>query len=1023
MSKNSEKNLEKTTTFPELGRSIPAGVVADAAVDSVTGLPSSVIFQQDVASMIQAIKDGSIQEKWDVLCFDIRKFKNFNQMYGFSAGNELLHNLGSVIRDVIGTDNVTRISADHFYVLIEDERAEEAGRLIHEKMNDNGRDSVSVCMGIYTLTGQEAEVGLALDRAMSAADQSHDDYRVWYRRFEKQMEEKMQMEAYIISHVQEAVDKGWIRVYYQPVVGTLSDKISSMEALSRWIDPKYGFLSPASFIPVLENYRIVYLVDLYVLECVCRDIRHAIHAELPVPSVSVNLSRHDLEVPDLHERINDIISKYKIPHSLIHFEITESALIAKEELVYRHIEQFHKEGFEIWLDDFGSGYSSLNTLQNYDFDCVKIDMYFLRSQNRRTPQMMRSIVDLSKRIGMLTLTEGVETKEQLDFLKSIGCSLAQGYYFSKPVPVEEILKNPKLMDMGVETNREKTFYRKVGQINILNSSNPLSGQDDESGIPTAILGLMDDRYRFLYTNKKIRPILTQALNLTDDQLYGIKRIEDNTTENSAKNLLGKAERSGKPESYDFFQNGLTGRLEARFITEYMGRKAFYIRILDLEKFSGKKEDRFARLQDLYTLFSEVSEIDTTRDRYIHIYGEMDAEGITDWMTIHEVGRYWAKTFVHPDDQERFLAFTDGDTIEERLAATPAGIINTFFYIRNTSGAYEWRRMVISRLGMIEGNMRYLIAVGRNLVGWTPASIEKLTREGRLPDDMAGVKESDDILHEQSLWEALTTQEKLGVFWKDKRRRFVGANAAFLRYYHLTPGDIIGRNDEDMGWHPDPEAFKRDEERVLTEGAVVTEAVTECIVDGKVRKIMASKVPVYEHGKIAGLVGYFVDITNAEKLVSLYNNNAATDSLTGLLNINGIQAAGALAEQNYEAEGRDFAISMISVSNFQSFERSFGHLRSMELVRMIGEAIRQAVPEESMIGHTYGGRFTVQYYCKGQNDVWEQEQKIVEAISAIRRLDEETPVSLYCGIGSARYSDYHDMEEMMAEADRRLNQER
>lgn len=196
-------------------------------------------------------------------------------------------------------------------------------------------------------------------------------------------------------------------------------------------------MNPADFIGILEEARKIWEVDLYILRETCRCMQKEKSEGREVLRASVNLSRFDLAVPDIHARINTILDQYGIDHRMISIEITESALAAHEEMIERHIVQFHTDGYKVWLDDFGSGYSSFNALQNFDFDLLKIDMQFLRKQNHRTPGILSSIVDLTKDLDIGSVTEGVETREQYEFLKKIGCGMLQGYYFSKPVPEEE----------------------------------------------------------------------------------------------------------------------------------------------------------------------------------------------------------------------------------------------------------------------------------------------------------------------------------------------------------------------------------------------------------------------------------------------------------------------------------------------------------------------------------------------------------------------------------------------------------
>ncbi len=247
---------------------------------------------------------------------------------------------------------------------------------------------------------------------------------------------------YIVNHIDEAVDKGWIRAFYQPVVWSGDHKLCGVEALARWIDPKYGFLSPADFIPVLEETRLIHKLDKCIINCVCKNMRDAINKGRQIVPVSLNVSRLDFELMDVISILNETTNKYNIDKKFIHVEITESALADNVNFLNTKIKELQSLGYPIWLDDFGSGYSSLNVLKDFTFDVIKIDMRFLTNfdTNEKSKDILDCIINLANRLGMKTLTEGVETKAESDFLAKIGCGRLQGYLFGKPYSLEDLDK-------------------------------------------------------------------------------------------------------------------------------------------------------------------------------------------------------------------------------------------------------------------------------------------------------------------------------------------------------------------------------------------------------------------------------------------------------------------------------------------------------------------------------------------------------------------------------------------------------
>ncbi|MCR5355588.1 MAG: EAL domain-containing protein [Lachnospiraceae bacterium] len=276
---------------------------------------------------------------------------------------------------------------------------------------------------------------------------------------------------FIIEHLDEAIDKGELVVYFQPVIRALTEKLSGFEALVRWISPELGFLPPDRFIPVLEEENLISRVDIFVINEVCRLLHqyehNGGHGNVPV---SINLSVLDLNAMDMCQVLIDATEKYNISRDMLHVELTESVMATDEQLVRDRISRFHEEGFEVWMDDFGSGYSTLNSLKDYEFDVLKLDMKFLSSNTEKSWSIMQSIVALAKNIGVGTVAEGCETEEQVEMLRRIGCDKIQGYYFGKPMSHLEI--NQQIVDRGidVETMSEADFYGHVSHIEYPTSS-------------------------------------------------------------------------------------------------------------------------------------------------------------------------------------------------------------------------------------------------------------------------------------------------------------------------------------------------------------------------------------------------------------------------------------------------------------------------------------------------------------------------------------------------------------------------
>ena len=409
--------------------------------DELTGIHNMVYFRSEGEKVLHYVvtdKDNLL-----FLFFDIENFKSYNEKYGFQAGNELLIKTAHMIDEAFTGSLVSRFSDDHFVVLTSVDGAQnKIGQLSGEIKKLQKEVHLELKCGAYKPTEDKADISQACDRARFACNSIKKHYDRTLRFYDKSLEDKFQLKQYIVNNIDTAIENGYIKVFYQPVVNTADGSICGLEALARWQDPNYGLLPPGAFIDILEEYRQIYKLDMCMVEAVCKDYRESVDTGKPFVPVSLNFSRLDFELCDIVSYLCETVEKYNVPKEFIDVEITESALTDQQDFLPNAIKNLRSFGYKVWLDDFGSGYSSLNVLKDYFFDVLKIDMKFLTGfdKNEKTRPILENIVDLTKQLNMMSLTEGVETKSQFDFLANIGCNRAQGYLFSKPLPLEELRK-------------------------------------------------------------------------------------------------------------------------------------------------------------------------------------------------------------------------------------------------------------------------------------------------------------------------------------------------------------------------------------------------------------------------------------------------------------------------------------------------------------------------------------------------------------------------------------------------------
>ena len=295
---------------------------------------------------------------------------------------------------------------------------------------------IMINIGIYEVNEKGLDVSVIFDRAHLALSMAGNEFQSGIIYYDDKMREMMLWEQLISTQLPKAIEEKQIVPYLQPLVDS-AGKVVGAEALVRWEHPEHGFLSPGKFIPIFENNGFIVRLDRFVWDEACKVLRAQIDAGLkPVP-ISVNLSRLNFYSQDLLEYLQGLMKKYDLPTNLLKLEITESAYMDNPHQLIAMVRAFKGHGFSVLMDDFGSGYSSLSMLKDLPVDVLKIDMAFVQEVDKssRAGAILESIVELGKHLRMEVVVEGVETKEQVDFLEKIGCRVIQGYYFSKPIDV------------------------------------------------------------------------------------------------------------------------------------------------------------------------------------------------------------------------------------------------------------------------------------------------------------------------------------------------------------------------------------------------------------------------------------------------------------------------------------------------------------------------------------------------------------------------------------------------------------
>lgn len=538
-------------------------------INQLTGLPSLSYFAARGDEMLTTVADPG--QTPVIGCFKILHLREYNSEFGYARGDALIAETARRLRVSFQNRHICHITAGEFGILCYRDEAEQAVRDVAAQMAGCTPGFQVRCKAGFApwREGQSTislvdEAKIALNSILNQPERSICFY-------DSGLDEAVHFRQYILTHVDEAIEKGWLQVYYQPIARAATGEVCNEEALSRWVDPHYGFLTPDRFIPALEESGLMYKVNLNVVRRVLQDFDRRRELDVPVVPVSVNLSRRDFERCDMVEEITALVDASGYPRGMLKIEITESAFIAKQEMLRREIERFRSRGFEVWLDDFGSEYSTLNFLQEMDFDLVKLDMKFMENfaPDSKNFIIVSRLIDMAKQLGIATLIEGVETLEHYQIMRRLGCGRMQGFLFNKPNPFDYIVKRAQSgTGLVFEAADAAPYYEAVCRVDL---NHPLQADGKpgqplmDSEIPAGVLELRGGELCCLRGNEGFLRVL-EGEGLLHDSPEGFRsRLR---LEKLPEDLISVAESCGEDGSWEQFEFHVGRR---RMITVFLRR--------------------------------------------------------------------------------------------------------------------------------------------------------------------------------------------------------------------------------------------------------------------------------------------------------------------------------------------------------------------------------------------------------------------------------------------------------------------
>lgn len=584
----------------------------EALVQQIEGIDPLTAAYTATAFMRKATELASTNPgtTFEFLYIDIENFKVFNEWFGRDAGDRLLKSIAEHLMTLAASSmgHVGYLGGDDFVALLpqgttEACALEEALRTITSPAGQGigFQPAIGACLA----QGTSVPMRTVCDHAMTAALSIKGNYAKRMAWYEQGMTQRLEEDPKILIEVQRALENREFLLYWQPQCNTRTGKIVGVEALVRWNHPERGLVGPNDFIPILERNGFIASLDLYVWEEACRLIKRWIdQGKAPIPAC-VNISRGDLYSIDVVKAISDLVDSYGLSKSVLHLEITESAY-AEDEKMIKAVSDFKELGFTVFIDDFGSGYSSLNILREIQADVVKIDMKFLdleEDELNRGENLLESIVTMTRLMELSIVAEGAETQKQVDFLKDIGCTYVQGYYFYRPLTTESL---ERLLDNTDIVDHRGITFQPVEIIEIHDIfKNDIASRTIIDNIvgAMAVYALSDDCIELIRVNKQYY-LVTQCdpSDVAGECINVLDYVHPEDSER-VRHLFRQAEKHAASGSTGTFRR-YTGsgdliwvRIKVFYLRSEENRKLFYATLLDITH-DKKQEDALRVSQEM-----------------------------------------------------------------------------------------------------------------------------------------------------------------------------------------------------------------------------------------------------------------------------------------------------------------------------------------------------------------------------------------------------------------------------------------
>lgn len=691
-------------------------------VDELTGIYNRIGFYKETEKLFSKCPET----KFVVVYWNIRRFKAINGLFGHKAGDYILRQMAASIKlnmEMVG-GTYARLERDNFVMcfpseLINDKSFVQPGDVSYTK--DGTQYHFASSYGLYIVENNKDDVAVIVDKSRLAMESANGNYVNPYAFYDDSMQERLLQEQFLMSECQAAISERQFEVYYQPVCNAVDGTIVSAEALVRWNHPKRGMISPGDFIPVFEKNGFIEVLDRYVWENVCQMQKKRTDSREELVPISVNVSRRDLCSADLCEDIGSIMEKYGIRKELFRIEVTESAYSENPQKVIETVKKLKEKGFTIMMDDFGSGYSSLNTLKDLPVDILKIDMRFMNDlkSGGKSAIILESVVRMAKWMNLRTVAEGVETKEELNFLKSVECEYIQGYYFYKPMPEKnfcELLDDPNMLSLGsvAIADLEGWDFSDIYNANIL-AEDIFQDMNGCMGIYEQI----DDQLEIIRVNRSYYELMKQdGYRITSEE----RLISNFMLQEHYEMLLQKCHEAEESKDTEQMQgkrmrcDGIPIWLDIRirFLGKNGKRKMFSFYLTDITRIKELEQKEYLGkyTECLFLVFDKVYSMDYEKQKAEVLYSVDSDEKNREVIDFSEFFSKYRGMTKEVINKEFIKALKDKDEFEQCIKESGRKKISVDFRIDIPETNYKWISATLLKVDLSENEVDYLLCIQR-----------------------------------------------------------------------------------------------------------------------------------------------------------------------------------------------------------------------------------------------------------------------------------------------------------------------